>query len=223
MTHISHRREAQSHNERDFSAWLSRMPSQTVAGRVFLKFVTALTYASSMTIAENEAVRARQDSYLQVVAVCNLVTLSSDPTALTLGLQSLAGLHAYSPWSFDQDLGPYWFQLQTLFNWQLPRLRGTTSWPDASERLLRAGLHQNLNCHVVNQVLQPILRKGMIPETAPILALSAKRCLPLTFNLRDLLVWIMRKPYAELLKLHPCDLFLIRDAVSPFLPGGSGM
>jgi hypothetical protein len=177
-----------------------------------------LIKASSMTAAEAQAVQALQDSSLQVSAVANLVTLSTDPRVTSIALQSLAGLHAYDPRSFHPSLKPSWLLIKASMVKYARELHHSRFETAIGLRVLRGGVHHILECQEINSVIGRRLRDPAIgtPLSGPILALIANECQRPEIKLHTsahLLKWIVGRPFGELLQLHPWDLFQVRKAL----------
>jgi hypothetical protein len=174
-----------------------------------------------MELAEERVVMSRQHSFLQIVVICDLINRSTSLSTIGIGLQSLAGLHAYPLHSFDRSLGKTWLQIQGVVKRGLAEASRSNA-PQLYKGLLRGGLHPLITCNEMHSDLQQTL-KSWRPQhvlTGPILALAYNQ---LRRNgvydheievLRDiLLAWVLARPFDELLRVHPWSLFQIRNAV----------
>jgi hypothetical protein len=169
-----------------------------------------------MTLAEAEAVRKSQDSFLQIAAISDLLTLSTDPAISKIGLLSLSGLWSYEHTIFDTSLGPAWSRIQACMNREAEALASISyiSLPRQDyDTLIRGGLHPLMNCNgtrtwltrhiaafdLLHWTFALVAKDTMLPRKARQIATD------------HLFASIIRTPIDDLKKTHAYDLLEIRN------------
>jgi hypothetical protein len=102
-----------------------------------------------MALAEAEAVRKSQNSFLQIAAISDLLTFSTDPATSGIGLQSLSGLWRYDSNIFSPSLGPSWSRIHTCLKREgenLTRQSYIILDNPSCDALICAGVHPRLEC-----------------------------------------------------------------------------
>jgi hypothetical protein len=176
-----------------------------------------------MTLTESEAVQERQDSFLQIASIPTLLDLSTDPTVVNIGLQSLAGLHAFD--TFDASLDPFWIQIQVYMTSVVEDvvLHRSTHSDSVLERLARALCHQR----VISGCQEPIRNIARRLQEEKSNPKSLGLALALGMNTEgnfindgmgincssDFLEWILSTPFSELLSSSGVVLFQIGTAL----------
>jgi len=184
-----------------------------------------LRKASSMALAETEAVQANKLKSLQVTAISDLVTLSTDPRVCSIGLQALGGLYNDHIHPLNDNLRswPHLSGLVTDFiRDQL--FHHPTMDSAARERVLRGALFKLLDPNTPDHAFWKILHGNRLnfsewpithQQQGVILALAAQRTNKFYFRSEartSLAIWVTRTPFEELQQMPLWDLLQIGTA-----------
>lgn len=219
------RRNKEDFNENDLltSSEEDTFPKRTpvIHSTVIRRLLKLLIKGSSMTVAEGDAVRKRQNTFLQVAAISDLVTLSTDPSAFNIGLQSLAGLYTYEASSFESALEPLWLQIRTCMNKGTKDIsRLTQHSPDqAADGLMIAGVHPLIKCRETHTWATDRVLAGLGRFTAAYGIIAFSETLPRTVRraaANHVFSHTIKGKFEEMRKSRISDLYILRKVVSSF-------
>lgn len=185
-------------------------------GFLAIPLLRFLIKASSIMKSEAQAVQARREEFLQIAAISDLVSQSTDPTVFSIGLQSLAGLHSCYTGSFSPKLQSSWRRLRTcMLRAALEASHSRTTVSAARDRLLCASVHPLTTSRVLMSLATETLSKSLTKFRITCLVLSTTQQFH-PGNMDETFADLLNDPIEVQVAYNFQYLFLLRQAFRPF-------